>query len=350
MKKFTKGCLLTALVTFILGCLICGVCGLFGGFRQLEGINVEELTGIPFHFNRLVNGGLRYGFGWDSDWDDDDWFAESQYRKWNSLGGSGETAELELTADTLRSLYIELGACDLYVMESDSDHVGIAMKGNTKNFRYVVKNGDTLRMVNWTPRGVLNWSVGSLERKNAGKVYLYLPQGCLLDNLDIEIGAGSMESIELRAREVSMTVGAGICELEGLTASGKIELDVGAGSIDVGSFAADKADMTVGAGELLIGNARIGREADVDLGMGNLELSGLVNGDMDIDCGMGNVTLHLDDAEEDHNFEIECSMGNVDVGSHSYTGIANERSIANGSNSTYEIDCSMGNVVIDFAR
>ena len=36
MKKFTKGCLITALILFIIGCIFCLTFGTLGGFRQID--------------------------------------------------------------------------------------------------------------------------------------------------------------------------------------------------------------------------------------------------------------------------------------------------------------------------
>lgn len=345
MGKFTKGCLITALVTFIIGCLICGVGALLGGFRLLDGMDIQGITGIPFHFHRYEDGGIQYGFGWDGDWDNDiDW---SAYEKWNSLNGSDEKIKLDLTADTLRSLDIELGACELYIMESSDEYVWLDMSGDTKHFRYLVEDGDTLQMVHRTGRGFWNWSLGKVNA--AAKVYLYLPEGTMPDWTEIEIGAGSMESIGLQAQEMKVEVGAGMCEFTGLTSADSIELMVGAGKINIESLAAGQLDMDVGAGELHINDAEVDKDADLELGMGSVELNGLFKGNMNVECGMGNVTLFLYDAEEDHNYEIDCAMGNVNLGSHSYTGLSDEKTISNGSSSTYEIECSMGNVNVDFA-
>lgn len=346
MSKFTKGCLITALVTFILGCLICGVGALLGGFSQLDGMDIQGITGIPFHFHRYDNGGIRYGFGWDDDWDNDiDW---SGYEKWNRAKNNDDKIELDLTADTLRSLYIELGACELHIVESSDDHVWLGMSGDTRHFRYLVEDTDTLRMIHKTGHGFWNWSTGKIN--TATKVYLYLPERTMTDYTGIEIGAGSMESIGLQAHEMNVEVGAGVCEIDGLTSADSLELMVGAGRIDIESLTAGKLNMDVGAGELHIDDAKVDMDADLELGAGNIELNGLFSGNMDIDCGMGNVTLHLYDAEEDHNYEIDCAMGNVDLGNHRYTGLADEKKISNGSSSTYEIECAMGNVNINFEK
>ena len=345
MSRFTKGCLVTAMVTFIVGCLLCGVGALFGGFGLLRGTDIEGITGIPFRVYQHDGGGIEFGFmnyGWD---DGVDW---SDYEKWNRVGRNDGEIQLDLTADTLRNLYIELGACELHIAPSKYEQVGIEVKGTTKYFRYLVENGDTLRLTHRTGRGVWNWADHSITTDT--KVYLYLPDGTMPDYMEIEIGAGSMESTALQAREADLDVGAGICNIADLAVAEKIDLSVGAGRITLDSLEAGELDIDVGAGELQVNGGCIERDADINLGMGNAELCELIRGNMNLECGMGNVTLRLDDAEADHNYEIECAMGNVRVGSRSYTGLADEVSISNGSRSTYDIECSMGNVNLYFAQ
>lgn len=345
MSKFTKGCLITALVTFIIGILMCGIGALLGGFRVLDGMDIEGITGIPFRYHSGANGGIEYSFGWDGNWDDIDW---SEYKNWNSISGSDKKVELDLTADTLHDLSMEMGACDLYIMEAASDKVEIEVSGDNKHFRYLVKNDGSLYMVHRTGSGFLSWSQHTITP--ATKVTLYLPKGVKLNELDIDLGAGNMESIELCAQNISMEVGAGDCEAAGLTADGEIDLTVGAGRIGLDSMSAGELDVEVGAGELHIDDVRVEKETDINLGVGHAELNGLLLGNLNLECDVGDVTLTLDDAEEDHNYEIECSLGNVRVGSHSYTSLADEVSIANGTGSTYDIECSLGTVTVEFAE
>lgn len=345
MSKFTKGCLITALVTFIIGLLMCGIGALLGGFRILDGMDIEGITGIPFRYHSGVNGGIEYGFGWDGDWDDIDW---SEYKNWSSLSGSDNKVELDLTADTLHDLSMEMGACDLYIMETANDKVEIEVSGDAKHFRYLVKNDGSLCMVHRTGSGFWNWSHHKITP--ATKVTLYLPKGVKLGELDIDLGAGNMESIELCAQNISMEVGAGDCGADGLKADGEIDLTVGAGQITLDSLRAEELDMEVGAGALDIKDIHVERDTDLVLGVGNVDLEGLFLGNMSLECDVGDVTLTLDDAEEDHNYEIECSLGNVRVGSHSYTSLANEISIDNSADSTYDIECSLGSVNLEFAK
>lgn len=340
MKKFTKGCLYTALVIFIIGAVICGVGGVLGGFRQLNGTDIRELTGIPLVY-RLGPNGIEYGFRF---WDDNDidWHG---YEKWQRINDNDGERILALTADTLRNLYIEVGACELRIEESEDEYVRLAVSGNTDNLRYYVEDNGLriVRKSNWT------WRWAGVNTVS-DKVYLYLPKETSLDYADIELGAGSMKSIGLTARDVNIEVGAGEMDIDSLTADNGAILSVGAGKIRIRNLVCRAADLAIGAGEMDIDNAEVAGNANVDLGMGSVNIGGVIVGDLDVECSMGNVRLDLDDAEEDHNFDVECSMGEVKVGSRSYSSLSSGQVTNNGSDSDFVIDCSMGTVTIKFAK
>lgn len=345
MKRFTKGCLLTALAAFILGAAICSVGGLLGGFRQLEGLNIKGITGIPFRYHDGTDG-IRYGFGWDDDWDDDvEW---AKYKDWNRFDGTGGGTQLNLTADTLRNLYIQAGACELFVKESQNDHVWLEINGADDNFRYREEDGDTLRIVRRPDWVFWNWARNQVDVVT--KVYLYLPKDAYLNYLEVYFGAGNMESIELNAREAEVEVGAGVCTFDGLTVTDCMEINAGAGQINIGKMDVNEVDIEAGVGQIYIENARVGDSADVMVGVGEIKFYGIVHGNLDVECDLGNVTMRMEDREKDHNYEIECSMGNVRVGNITYTSLGETKDIYNGSNSTFDIECSLGNVNISFAQ
>lgn len=353
MKKFTKGCLITALVIFIIGAILCGVGGVLGGFRLLDSMDIREVTGLPFVYRFRPNGRFEYFSFWDDD--DIDW---GRYENWERVSVSshlgdtigdiddidGPAPALDFTADTLRELYIEVAACELYIKESEDDHVRLAIDGDTNRFRYRAEDG-SLRIV-----GKSGWELKwiGINVDMTDKMYLYLPKETELDCVDIEVGAGTMKSIGLMARDANIEVGAGEVNLDSLTVDGDVVLLVGAGKIRIKNLICDEADMNIGAGELDIDDATISKEANIDLGMGNVNIGGVITGDLNVDCGMGNVILDMDDAEQDHNYEIDCSMGTVRVGRRSYTGLGSEQTINNGSSSNFDIDCSMGNVTVKF--
>lgn len=346
MKKFTKGCLYTALVIFIIGAVLCGVGGLLGGFRILDDMDIREVTGIPLVY-RIGPNGIEYGFGF---WKDGDvnW---NGYEGWQSINDNEGARELSLTADTLRNLYIEAGACELHIEESEDEYVRLAVSDDANTLRYHIEDGD-LRIVRKSDR---TWRlVGINISDTANKVYLYLPKGTSLDYMDIEIGAGTMagttDSIGLTARDVNIEVGAGELEIDNLTVYNEAVLKVGAGTIRIKKLVCDVVDMDIGAGELDIDDAAVAKEANIDLGMGSANIGGIITGDLNVDCSMGEVTLDMDDAEQNHNFEINCSMGEVRVGSRSYSSLSSSQTTNNGSDSNYDIDCSMGTVTVKFAQ
>lgn len=342
MKKFTKGCLLTALVIFVIGCVICIVCGLLGGFKQLE--NISETTGIPFRYYRGNDGSVQFGF-YDNDWDND--WEEYSEEAWETMEANEDVVQtqLDLTADTLRKLEAEIGACGLFVQESEDDHVWIAVEGNTQAVHYSIENGNTL-IIETSYDSVFGWFDWREKGKNA-VVYLSLPQGAALEEVDLEFGAGEINIADLQADDIDIEFGAGICNVEALKAD-SVSLSVGAGQANIGTLTARETDLEVGAGELVVYDVDVIGSMDLDIGMGNAEIYGTVTGDLDADCSMGNLTMQLTGAEEDHSYYVDCAMGSVTVGGHTYAAIGDSVEWGNRSNSRFDIDCSMGNVTIVF--
>lgn len=346
MKKFTKVCLYTALVMFITGVIMCGIGWMFGGFRQLKNMDVRSITGIPFAYRGFSNGDYDYGFFSD----DAEW--QRAYGNWDRindyLGEIGDIEEpapaLDLTASSIQDLYIEMGGT-LHIEESPDEYVRLAIDGDTDKFRYHIDGGklSIVRRSDWRRWNIDHWNTDD-------KVYLYLPEGTMFRRIDIEFGAGRIESIDLRTGEANIEIGAGEGIFDSLTADGDVVLSVGAGRIMLKNLVCDTTDIGVGAGELSIGEAVIATDTDIDLGMGSIEVDDFLTKNMDIDCGMGTVTLKLMDSEQDHNYDIDCAMGTVNVGSRSYSGLADEVTIDNGSGSDFNIDCSMGTVNITFAE
>lgn len=352
MKRFTKICLYTALIMFITGAIMCGVGWMFGGFRQLNSMDIRGITGgipdIPFVYEALPGSGKMYRF-----YSDDDTVWQKNYGNWDRISDhlgdigdiDGPAPALGLTADTIQDLYIDLGGCTLYIGESEDEYVRLAMSGVTDNFRYHVEDGK-LSIVRKPDRSY--WHTGVWQPED--RVYLYLPEGTAFRRIDILFGAGRMEAADLVTVGAYIEIGAGECVIDSLTADEEAMFSVGAGRMELDSLLCDIAYIEVGAGAMTIDNAEIATDADIDLGMGSVDISGLIKGYMNVDCDMGTVNLHLLDTEKDHDYEIDCSMGTVNIGSHNYSAMSDEKLISNGSSSYFDIDCSMGTVNITFAK
>lgn len=332
MNKFMRGCLLTALTMFIVGCAICLVCWMFGGFRQID--TLRGMANIPFfHYE---GNGLHWSLGFGDDGEFGmDWEKERYLRI-----KDGETAHYQ--ASSFRELDVELGACTLYLQESEDDQIYINVKGNRLKHYYLV-DGSTLRIRNAGKTKLVG--IGNIS----DQVYLKIPKDFVFDEADVTIGAGTLEGGALRAGDLSMEVGAGTCSLDEISGN-EVSLDVGAGNINTKKLDAAQLKLNVGAGEFKLKGVSVTRELNLELGMGNAEIDGTVTGNMNVDCGMGNVTMRLTGSEDDHAYEVDCGMGSVEIGDRSYGGLATEQKWNSGQGSLFEIECNMGNVKLSFDK
>lgn len=329
MNKFMKGCLLTALVLLIVGCVISGVCWILGGYKQLDGI--QDLTGIPFVSFRGEGGHWSIGFFDDGSEFGMDWEKERYLRI-----KDGETASY--LASSFKELDVELGACTLYLQESADDQIYITVAGNSLRHYYLV-DGSTLRLRN-----------SGRTKKIAGtsdKVYLSVPSGFQFKEADVMIGAGKLEGGTLLAEDLSIDVGAGECSLEKISGR-EVSLNLGAGKIRTQLLEAEELTLDGGAGEYKLEGLSVTEDMSLTLGMGNAGIEGEITGNLSVDCGMGSVDMRLAGSEDDHAYDVDCNMGNVKVGNKSIGGLSGSREWNSGRDSVFEIECSMGNVTIAF--
>lgn len=359
MKKFTKGCLMTALVLFIVGFALCIVCGLLGGFRQLE--ELGSVKGIPFVWGRDADGDWRIGFfrspGYDredleelEDIEDIESMEEvrkvvdqTMEKKRKELEGKKE--QLSLTAENLGSLEIDVEECNVVIWKSEDANAWILMDGNTNRLHYSIENEhgrNELSIENEVEHHLGHWRNGPNDT-----VYLWLPEGCVLEECEISMDAGYMDSIFLKAKKMKAELGAGMVTTGGFEGE-EISITVGAGELLADRIRAGTADFEIGAGHVSIEELAVSGKLDMEVSMGAAEVAGTIAGDLDVECGMGEIVMSLTGSEDDHSYYVECGMGNVDVGSYSHGGVASHKSWNAGKSSYFNINCNMGNVTVTF--
>lgn len=337
MKKFTKGCLITALVLFIFGCAFWGVCGFMGGFRQLENTRLSRENILSIGWN-----GFHFGFNgdWFDIWDDefdDDWWPDTAGTP--NLVEVGDEVRTNYQASGITDIDIDLGGANLTIKQSEDEYIWIVNHSKKGNVKYTLKGGEFKL---YYGQSVKHWN----DITKNGDICLYLPAGMNLNTIDLEMGAGNLDTISLTANEIDMEIGAGNFVIEKIQGS-DLYICVGAGNAEIGEITAGTVSIEAGAGEIIIDNISA-RELQAEAGAGNIQVVGSVDGNIDIECGMGNVELLLKGEAESYNYQIESALGNLSIDGSEYGGIINERNINNGSSRVIDIECATGNIDISF--
>lgn len=319
MKKFMKGCAVTAAVLFLLGLLLAIAGGTARGSAAISEV-VQKVTGgrVNVNFGDVKDWGITIADSIDSlgvnyDIGDSSMF-EHSYKIYK-----GDVSKY-CPGTGIENLDIEVGGCVFETKASKDDSFYIEVAKAYKFQGYV--KGSTLYIK--ASNGAKTWNkIGSCT------ITLYVPRDFMFGTVDMEMGAGVMEFSDLRA---------GDC----------ISIEVGAGQIVIDNIQSNEIELEIGAGEIELKNMEVWGKLTAEIGMGNFEANGVVMGDADIECAMGNVDLELSGSETSYNYTVECAMGNIDIGDHSYSGLAKETSINNGAGNTIEIECAMGNVTVSF--
>lgn len=321
MKKFMKGCAITALILVTAG-LVLGIVGSTAKGGEAISRVVETVTGgrVKVNIGDWANWGITVGDQFfdsleEVDYDIKDSISFNSH--YDIQKGDVEKFRLE---GAVTNLEIEAGGCFFRVENSGDDSFYMVAESAGK-FQAYVESG-TLHINTTT-------SVRTWNEINGSKIILYVPENYSYGEVEIDLGAGSLDFPGLKAEKVSLDVGAGRIIANGMEA-GKLEADVGMGQIEL-------TDMVV-------------TDFEAEVGMGELIANGAVTGDIDAECSMGNLELLLEGVQEDFNYELSGAMGSLTLGGESYSGMANEKKIDNGAEKKMEIECSMGNVTIGFTN
>lgn len=366
MKKGTKSLAAIALILFAVGCAVLLIAGLAGGFEELRAMDDSD---IPLHdyisldidgaiheikdeFQKKDNQQTENGSDADMDVTAETEGTEStgEETENNSAddnhNASKEPREgsvrLDLTANSLEDLELELSACTLKIAESEDDHVWLLMEGDSDRVKYEVqKDSLKLRTSDLAKSWVNDWS--NISKKLM--IYLYLPVDCHLQKLDIKMKAGFVECVPVYAKVVEAECDAGEFQFKGLSGD-KIEFETGAGSALFDSLWAKESKLVVGAGSIEVDDMSIEDKLVLDIGMGSGKINGRIDGELDADCGMGELIMKLTGSEEEYDYDLECSMGSLSVNNNSYSDYEKN----SGNDKKIDVECSMGNVEIQFSN
>ena len=304
MKKFTKGMLIAAGIFAAAGIGLTAAGGVMGA-------SMSELTGV----NSLKR--ILWMTEWDDDHDDYD-DDDDDYEDRVEHDGMEHSAEMgqknmepaavgnESATDGIvyqlkyqpTKLDIELKYDELILEEGDSFCVRV-YDDSGKNVT-VKESSDTLKVR----------STKKLSKTR--KVHISYPEDVKLQELEIEMGAGTV----YLNRDIET----------------------------------EKLSVEMGAGEFESKNPVTAMEADLEIGTGSMTFADLSARKTDGECGLGELDLTLTGTQEDYNYDLECGVGNLDVGSDSYSGLGREKTISNkGADRKLDLECGMGNISVDFS-
>lgn len=318
MKKFMKGCGITAIIFLVSGIVLAAVAGTVRGSTVIGQV-VEKATRGRVHANLLWGNG-----NWGIFWDEDDWDMFGGFNDAYEIFGGDTLMRLNthFAAEDIQDLNIQVGGCEFKTKVSDTGDFYVKAQGIGKVQFY-------------EERGVLHVnSVNSRRGLNAvtgiswtGEITLYVPEGHTFDEVNIELGAGKLTFDNLSAEDVS--------------------LEVGAGQLLVRNLQAEEVKASVGMGQMELKEIDV-RVLEAEVGMGELVADGNIEKKGNLECAMGNLELRLEGSEKDFNYRLEAAAGNIDLGRSSYSGLGMERSIDNNASKDLSIECAMGNIDIRF--
>lgn len=129
----------------------------------------------------------------------------------------------------------------------------------------------------------------------------------------------------------------------------EVDIDVGAGTLNADAIIADEMDINVGAGEADLTDFDVSY-LSMKSGAGSIKASGAVKDGCDVDGGIGEVTLTLEGAETDFDYAITVGIGEVRIGDDSYSGLGHQKTVSNNAGKSIDVECGIGSVNVNFRK
>lgn len=305
MKKFTKGSLMIAGGFAVIGLICLIIAGIFGGRSIWYDIREANFTHGYSYTSRLTINGEE--------------LKENQF--FQDTISAAEVEALDLT--------VGIGEFTIVERDDNEDIFELVVNGRGE-VDYGVKD-KTLYVEgfeNYNKRYKVNWFAFSEDFDwGNNQITLYVPRNKGYQDVELNIGAGSVDIIKLKAD--------------------RIISEVGAGELAVTDFTANELSVSVGVGHAEFSEAHV-KDLKMDIGVGESNFYGKVDGDMDISSNIGSTQLELDQAENDFNYDVYCGVGNVEIARYYYNGLGASKYIDNDARQECTVNCSIGNVTIHF--
>ena len=325
MKKFTKGMLIAAGIFGAVGIGLTAAGGVMGA-------SMSELTGVKSLKRVLLVADGDYDYDDSDDYDDDDDYDDYDYDDSDDYDSDD---------------YDDSDDCD------DSEDYARAVDENEED--------GTVYQLKYQPTKLdieLKYDELILEEGDSFCVRVYDDSG---KNVTVK---ESSDTLKVRStKKLSKTRKVHISYPEDVKLQ-ELEIEMGAGTVYLNrDIETEKLSVEMGAGEFESKNPVTAREADLEIGTGSMTFADLSARKTDGECGLGELDLTLTGTQEDYNYDLECGVGNLDVGSDSYSGLGREKTISKWVNIKTKgdvampasalphqhLECGMGNISVDFS-
>lgn len=228
-------------------------------------------------------------------------------------------------ADDVKRLALRIATATVRTEETAGGEIRVEAR-NLEEDRYTCELRSGKLVVAYKTDGIVN-----LPRfgGDQAEIVLYLPAGLSLEDVVLEIGAGSMvlDTVPFSCASMDVEIGAGKWKAAHVSVAGRLNVEIGAGK-------AKMKDVTAGS-------------LNIDCGVGSSVYKGRVNGDINADCGVGSCRFQLANKESDFNYDVSCAMGSVTINGNRLRSFASRKTCKNDSAlGTAVFECGLGSIEV----
>lgn len=162
------------------------------------------------------------------------------------------------------TLVFDLRSVDLYIRTGEEFKVDT----NNKYVKISVKNNKLL----------VKEDKHKLLQSDKSNLNIYVPEDYIFNDIDIDTGAGIIKIDKLTTRKLDLDLGAGSALIENLKVLDNTEIDTGAGKVTISESVLNNLDLDIGAGTVYLGADVLGK-SNIDAGVGALVVKLLNNSD-----------------------------------------------------------------------
>lgn len=231
-----------------------------------------------------------------------------------SGGFGGELMDVSRSFDGVSAIDIDSAAGELVILRGE--RAAVEAHDVTDKFTCELRDGVLTIRNRWNGR------IGLFDDRHT-KITVTLPQG-LLDSAVIENAAGKTTVSALRTRELTLSAGAGECELDGLYA--------------------ESGTIKGGAGEITIVDAEL-YNMTLSAGVGEITVDGILGGESTVKCGVGSARLTLRGGPEEYYLDISTGLGDTRIDG---VKVSNGKQGDPGAENRLKIKGGVGEISLDF--